>query len=215
MPLDAVRQTLRVERARRSRARPTATPSSTRARSSRSFRSRRCCSAAASDRRAHARTGRRSSSQPGRALAAVGVDRLLGTRTSSSGRFPRTRRGRRRGGRVARRRGQPAARPRSGRARRRCSARAWQRPRRRRRARLPVLVIDDSLTTRMLEQSILESAGYEVELAASAEEGLEKAQASALRPVPRRRRDAGNGRLRVRRADARRPRARVTSRRSS
>ena len=39
----------------------------------------------------------------------------------------------------------------------------------------PILVIDDSLTTRMLEQSILESAGYEVELAASAEEGLEKA----------------------------------------
>ena len=42
-------------------------------------------------------------------------------------------------------------------------------------APLPVLVIDDSLTTRMLEQSILESAGYEVEVASSAEEGLEKA----------------------------------------
>jgi two-component system chemotaxis sensor kinase CheA len=39
-----------------------------------------------------------------------------------------------------------------------------------------VLVIDDSLTTRMLEQSILESAGYEVELATSAEEGLGKAR---------------------------------------
>lgn len=38
-----------------------------------------------------------------------------------------------------------------------------------------VLVIDDSLTTRMLQQSILESAGFEVELASSAEEGLEKA----------------------------------------
>ena len=38
--------------------------------------------------------------------------------------------------------------------------------------RLPVLVVDDSLTTRMLEQSILETAGYEVDLAASAEEGL-------------------------------------------
>lgn len=37
----------------------------------------------------------------------------------------------------------------------------------------PVLVIDDSLTTRMLEQSILESAGYPVDVAASAEEGLE------------------------------------------
>ncbi|HVZ72777.1 MAG TPA: response regulator [Polyangia bacterium] len=39
-----------------------------------------------------------------------------------------------------------------------------------------VLVIDDSLTTRMMEQSILESAGYEVDLATSAEEGLEKAR---------------------------------------
>src|SRR6185503_3893670 len=39
----------------------------------------------------------------------------------------------------------------------------------------PILVIDDSLTTRMLEQSILESAGYDVELAVSAEEALEKA----------------------------------------
>jgi two-component system chemotaxis sensor kinase CheA len=43
-------------------------------------------------------------------------------------------------------------------------------------APLPILVIDDSLTTRMLERSILESAGYEVEMAASAEEGLAKAR---------------------------------------
>jgi two-component system, chemotaxis family, sensor kinase CheA len=43
--------------------------------------------------------------------------------------------------------------------------------------RPPILVVDDSLTTRMLEQSILESAGYEVDLAASGEEGLEKALA--------------------------------------
>jgi two-component system chemotaxis sensor kinase CheA len=43
--------------------------------------------------------------------------------------------------------------------------------------RAPILVIDDSLTTRMMEQSILESAGYEVELATSAEDGLAKAQA--------------------------------------
>jgi two-component system chemotaxis sensor kinase CheA len=42
--------------------------------------------------------------------------------------------------------------------------------------RAPILVIDDSLTTRMLEQSILESAGYEVEVATSAEEALAKAQ---------------------------------------
>jgi len=41
----------------------------------------------------------------------------------------------------------------------------------------PVLVIDDSLTTRMVEQSILESAGYRVELATSGEEALEKARA--------------------------------------
>jgi two-component system chemotaxis sensor kinase CheA len=40
----------------------------------------------------------------------------------------------------------------------------------------PVLVVDDSLTTRMLERSILESAGYEVETAASAEEALAKAR---------------------------------------
>jgi two-component system chemotaxis sensor kinase CheA len=45
------------------------------------------------------------------------------------------------------------------------------------RTRAPILVIDDSLTTRMLEQSILESAGYDVELATSAEEGLEMARA--------------------------------------
>jgi two-component system chemotaxis sensor kinase CheA len=40
----------------------------------------------------------------------------------------------------------------------------------------PVLVIDDSATTRMLEQSILSSAGYRVEVAASGEEALEKAR---------------------------------------
>lgn len=37
-----------------------------------------------------------------------------------------------------------------------------------------VLVVDDSLTTRMLEKSILESAGYEVDVAVSGEEALEK-----------------------------------------
>jgi two-component system chemotaxis sensor kinase CheA len=40
----------------------------------------------------------------------------------------------------------------------------------------PILVVDDSLTTRMLEQSILESAGYVVETATSAEEGLDVAR---------------------------------------
>lgn len=43
-------------------------------------------------------------------------------------------------------------------------------------SRVPVLVIDDSLTTRMLERSILESAGYDVDLATSGEEGLNKAR---------------------------------------
>jgi two-component system, chemotaxis family, sensor kinase CheA len=42
--------------------------------------------------------------------------------------------------------------------------------------RAPILVIDDSLTTRMLEQSILESAGYEVDVATSGEEALERAR---------------------------------------
>jgi two-component system, chemotaxis family, sensor kinase CheA len=40
--------------------------------------------------------------------------------------------------------------------------------------RSSVLVIDDSLTTRMLEQNILESAGYDVDVATSGEEALEK-----------------------------------------
>ena len=44
--------------------------------------------------------------------------------------------------------------------------------------RVTVLVVDDSLTTRMLEQSILESAGYAVELATSGEEALTKARAT-------------------------------------
>jgi two-component system chemotaxis sensor kinase CheA len=37
----------------------------------------------------------------------------------------------------------------------------------------PVLVVDDSMTTRMLEKSILESAGYEVDVALSGEEALD------------------------------------------
>jgi two-component system, chemotaxis family, sensor kinase CheA len=41
--------------------------------------------------------------------------------------------------------------------------------------RPPILVIDDSLTTRMVEQSVLESAGHLVECACSAEEAIEKA----------------------------------------
>ncbi|MGH9142295.1 MAG: hybrid sensor histidine kinase/response regulator [Vicinamibacterales bacterium] len=43
-------------------------------------------------------------------------------------------------------------------------------------SRPAVLVIDDSLTTRMLEQSILESAGYVVDLAVSGEDALKKAR---------------------------------------
>ena len=85
---------------------------------------------------------------------------------------------------------------------------AWSRPpsaatpasRMRRRRKRPVLVVDDSLTTRMLEQSILESAGYEVDVALSGEEALDCVRAQALRALPRRRRDAGHGRLHLRRA---------------
>jgi len=39
---------------------------------------------------------------------------------------------------------------------------------------LPILIIDDSLTTRMMEKSILESAGYPIDLAVSGEDALEK-----------------------------------------
>ncbi|HEY9724662.1 MAG TPA: response regulator [Oscillatoriaceae cyanobacterium] len=42
--------------------------------------------------------------------------------------------------------------------------------------RRPILVVDDSLTTRMLEQAILEAAGYPVMLAANAEDGLKLAR---------------------------------------
>jgi two-component system chemotaxis sensor kinase CheA len=45
------------------------------------------------------------------------------------------------------------------------------------RRHLPILVIDDSLTTRMLEQSILQTAGFEVDVATSGEEGLGMARA--------------------------------------
>lgn len=44
-------------------------------------------------------------------------------------------------------------------------------------ARPVILVIDDSLTTRMLERSILESAGYEVDLAISGEDAIAQATA--------------------------------------
>jgi two-component system, chemotaxis family, sensor kinase CheA len=61
-----------------------------------------------------------------------------------------------------------------GAARRGCNSEPDARP-----AKLPVLVVDDSLTTRMLEQSILESAGYEVDLAVSGEQALECVRARA------------------------------------
>lgn len=44
--------------------------------------------------------------------------------------------------------------------------------------RRPILVVDDSVTTRMLQQSILESVGYAVELATSAEQALEMASST-------------------------------------
>lgn len=43
--------------------------------------------------------------------------------------------------------------------------------------RPPILIVDDSLTTRMLEQSILVSAGYDVDLACSGEEAFDRARA--------------------------------------
>jgi two-component system chemotaxis sensor kinase CheA len=42
--------------------------------------------------------------------------------------------------------------------------------------RPPILVVDDSLTTRMLEQTILESAGYDVDVAVSGEDALEQVE---------------------------------------
>ena len=66
----------------------------------------------------------------------------------------------------------------------------------------------------MLEQSILESAGYRSSWPASAEEALEQAPRPAVRAVPGRRRDAGHGRLHLHRAHPRRRRACATSRRS-
>lgn len=47
----------------------------------------------------------------------------------------------------------------------------------------PILVVDDSLTTRMLEESILESAGYQVALAVSGEEALEMARRQRYRLI--------------------------------
>ena len=43
-----------------------------------------------------------------------------------------------------------------------------------------VLVVDDSVTTRMLEKSILESAGFEVEIASSGEEGLDMVRSASF-----------------------------------
>ncbi len=79
----------------------------------------------------------------------------------------------------------------------------------------PILVVDDSPTTRLLEQSILESAGYDVELAVSAEDALARLARGTLRDVARRRRDAGHGRLRVDRRAPRATRSSPISRRCS
>lgn len=42
-----------------------------------------------------------------------------------------------------------------------------------------ILVVDDSITTRIMEKGVLEAVGYEVELAVSAEEGIEKLEAAS------------------------------------
>jgi two-component system chemotaxis sensor kinase CheA len=44
------------------------------------------------------------------------------------------------------------------------------------RKKIQVLVVDDSLTSRIVERNLLEQAGYEVELAEHAEEALEKTE---------------------------------------
>lgn len=46
-----------------------------------------------------------------------------------------------------------------------------------------VLVIDDSMTTRMMLESVLIGAGFDVELAVDAEQGLEKARAGSFRLI--------------------------------
>jgi len=61
----------------------------------------------------------------------------------------------------------------------RFDARAPQRAAHAPRKQRTILIVDDSLTTRMLESSILESAGYMVDMAASAEEGLAMAEKQA------------------------------------
>ncbi|MCP4592022.1 MAG: hybrid sensor histidine kinase/response regulator [bacterium] len=45
----------------------------------------------------------------------------------------------------------------------------------------PILIVDDSLTTRMMERSILESAGYIVDMAVSAEDALQKIEDTTYR----------------------------------
>jgi two-component system chemotaxis sensor kinase CheA len=115
--------------------------------------------------------------QSGNALAAVGVDRLLGTATvvvrplpSNAGVEPVI------AGASLDAEGNPqlvldpAGLVRAASAGRGIATDAQPAP------SLPILVVDDSLTTRMLEQSILESAGYEVDLASSAEDALHKAK---------------------------------------
>jgi two-component system chemotaxis sensor kinase CheA len=57
-----------------------------------------------------------------------------------------------------------------------CARQGPPRPRPQPAAPPTVLVVDDSLTTRMMEQSILEAAGYTVHLAESAEQALEVAR---------------------------------------
>ena len=101
---------------------------------------------------------------------AVGVDRLAGTTTLVARPLPELAPAaagdRQRGHRPGR---QPAAGAGPARPGGRGAAATGPRPAaspRPQRRQLPILVVDDSLTTRMLERSILESAGYEVDLAA-------------------------------------------------
>ena len=72
-----------------------------------------------------------------------------------------------------------------------------------RRGKKRILVADDSVTTRTLEKSILEAAGYEVAAAADGAAAWQTAPGARRRPARQRRGDAAHGRLRADRGGAR------------
>ena len=60
-----------------------------------------------------------------------------------------------------------------------------------------VLVVDDSITTRTMEKNILETHGYDVTVAISGFDALQKLAGKRLRPDGQRCRDAGDDRFRT------------------